>query len=83
MSRSSEHVLSGELGDYTENRLNDETVSLSEKSEVKEKSGVKEIYFYSWLCSYCIDSELLTTRCFGSAFLRHRLLTVTFWLTLF
>lgn len=60
-----------ELGDYTENRLNDETVSLSEKSEVKEKSGVKGIYFYSWLCSYCIiDRELLTTRCFGKCFFK-------------
>ena len=60
-----------ELGDYTENRLNDETVSLSEKSEVKEKSGVKGIYFYRWLCSYCIiDRELLTTRCFGKCFFK-------------
>ena len=60
-----------ELGDYTENRLNDETVSLSEKSEVKEKLGVKGIYFYSWLCSYCIiDRELLTTRCFGKCFFK-------------
>ena len=59
-----------ELGDYTENRLNDETVSLSEKSEVKEKSGLKGIYFYSWLCTYCIDRELLTTCCFGKRFFK-------------
>ena len=59
-----------ELVDYTENRLNDETVSLSEKPEVREKSGVKGIYFYSWLCTYCIDRELLTTRCFGKRFFK-------------
>ena len=59
-----------ELGDYTKNRLNDETVSLSEKSEVKEKSGVKGICFYRWLCGYCVDRELLTTRCFAKRFFK-------------
>ena len=58
------------MGDYTENRFNDEKVSLSEKSEVKEKSGLKGIYFYSWLCTYFIDREFLTTRCFGKRFFK-------------
>ena len=58
------------MGDYTENRFNEEKVSLSEKSEVKEKSGLKGIYFYSLLCTYFIDRELLTTRCFGKRFFK-------------